>query len=199
MQIELQTLQRELGITFLLVTHDQEEALSMSDIVCVMNAGTCRPDWHRRRTIYDQPDVLVRGGFRRQDQPPIRQPSRPDGTTLRLGRWHGAAREGSRWRQTSAMLALAPGGNPAASARPSASGVCRASVTHRIFLGSIRRIFRRCRRAGRFPRHRRPWRRKRDLPSRANASRLPSIRTPSTSSPPIFRRGSHASTRKGNT
>ncbi len=39
MQIELQSLQRELGITFLLVTHDQEEALSMSDMVCVMNAG----------------------------------------------------------------------------------------------------------------------------------------------------------------
>jgi spermidine/putrescine transport system ATP-binding protein len=39
MQLELQNLHRELGITFLLVTHDQEEALSMSDRVCVMNAG----------------------------------------------------------------------------------------------------------------------------------------------------------------
>jgi spermidine/putrescine transport system ATP-binding protein len=39
MQLELQNLHRELGITFLLVTHDQEEALSMSDQVCVMNAG----------------------------------------------------------------------------------------------------------------------------------------------------------------
>lgn len=39
MQIELQSLQRDLGITFLLVTHDQEEALSMSDLVCVMNEG----------------------------------------------------------------------------------------------------------------------------------------------------------------
>ena len=32
-------LQRALGITFVLVTHDQEEALSMSDVVCVMNGG----------------------------------------------------------------------------------------------------------------------------------------------------------------
>ncbi|WP_378943094.1 ABC transporter ATP-binding protein [Mesorhizobium sp. ANAO-SY3R2] len=40
MQIELQNLQRELGITFVLVTHDQEEALSMSDFVCVMNRGS---------------------------------------------------------------------------------------------------------------------------------------------------------------
>jgi spermidine/putrescine transport system ATP-binding protein len=39
MQIELQTLQREVGITFVLVTHDQEEALSMSDTICIMHEG----------------------------------------------------------------------------------------------------------------------------------------------------------------
>ena len=39
MQIELQTLQRDVGITFLLVTHDQEEALSMSDTICIMLDG----------------------------------------------------------------------------------------------------------------------------------------------------------------
>ncbi|MGX9353089.1 ABC transporter ATP-binding protein [Shimia sp. W99] len=39
MQIELQDLQRELGITFVLVTHDQEEALSMSDRICIMRDG----------------------------------------------------------------------------------------------------------------------------------------------------------------
>ena len=39
MQIELQTLQREVGITFILVTHDQEEALSMSDTICIMHEG----------------------------------------------------------------------------------------------------------------------------------------------------------------
>ncbi len=39
MQIELKSLQRELGVTFVLVTHDQEEALSMSDRVCIMQQG----------------------------------------------------------------------------------------------------------------------------------------------------------------
>lgn len=39
MQIELQDLQRQLGITFVLVTHDQEEALSMSDRICIMREG----------------------------------------------------------------------------------------------------------------------------------------------------------------
>ena len=39
MQIELQNLQRRVGITFVLVTHDQEEALSMSDRICIMRDG----------------------------------------------------------------------------------------------------------------------------------------------------------------
>ena len=54
MQIELQTLQREVGITFILVTHDQEEALSMSDQICIMRDGhivqTGSP-----RELYDEP------------------------------------------------------------------------------------------------------------------------------------------------
>ncbi len=39
MQLELKTLQREVGITFVFVTHDQEEALSMSDRIAVMSHG----------------------------------------------------------------------------------------------------------------------------------------------------------------
>lgn len=39
MQLELKHLQRELGITFIFVTHDQEEALTMSDRIVVMNKG----------------------------------------------------------------------------------------------------------------------------------------------------------------
>ena len=39
MQIELKNIQKQLGITFIYVTHDQEEALSMSDTVVVMNKG----------------------------------------------------------------------------------------------------------------------------------------------------------------
>jgi spermidine/putrescine transport system ATP-binding protein len=39
MQIELKRLQQEVGITFIYVTHDQEEALTMSDRIAVMNQG----------------------------------------------------------------------------------------------------------------------------------------------------------------
>jgi ABC-type Fe3+/spermidine/putrescine transport system ATPase subunit len=54
MQIELQTLQRDVGITFLLVTHDQEEALSMSDRVCVMREGRIVQSGSPR-DLYDRP------------------------------------------------------------------------------------------------------------------------------------------------
>jgi putative spermidine/putrescine transport system ATP-binding protein len=39
MQIELKTIQREIGITFIFVTHDQDEALTMSDRIAVFNDG----------------------------------------------------------------------------------------------------------------------------------------------------------------
>ena len=54
MQIELQTLQRDVGITFILVTHDQEEALSMSDRICIMREGYIAQSGSPRE-LYDHP------------------------------------------------------------------------------------------------------------------------------------------------
>ena len=54
MQIELQNLQRNTGVTFVLVTHDQEEALSMSDRVCIMGDGEI-VQVGTPRELYDQP------------------------------------------------------------------------------------------------------------------------------------------------
>jgi spermidine/putrescine transport system ATP-binding protein len=54
MQIELQTLQRQLGTTFVLVTHDQEEALSMSDRICIMQSGRI-VQVGSPTALYDQP------------------------------------------------------------------------------------------------------------------------------------------------
>ena len=53
MQIELKRLQNETGITFIFVTHDQEEALTMSDRIAVMSSGPHPADRHaaRRSTI----------------------------------------------------------------------------------------------------------------------------------------------------
>ncbi len=54
MQIELKRLQHETGITFIFVTHDQEEALTMSDRVAVMNQGRIL-QVGSPRAIYDHP------------------------------------------------------------------------------------------------------------------------------------------------
>ena len=54
MQIELKRLQHETGITFVFVTHDQEEALTMSDRVAVMNQGKIL-QLGTPRDIYDHP------------------------------------------------------------------------------------------------------------------------------------------------
>lgn len=54
MQIELKRLQNETGITFIFVTHDQEEALTMSDRVAVMNKGNIL-QIGTPREIYDHP------------------------------------------------------------------------------------------------------------------------------------------------
>ena len=55
MQIELKRLQHETGITFVFVTHDQEEALTMSDRVAVMSRGRILQIGSPRE-IYDHPD-----------------------------------------------------------------------------------------------------------------------------------------------
>ena len=62
MQIELQNLQRKLGITFVLVTHDQEEALSMSDRICVMRDG-CIVQIGSPQELYDHPNSRYVAGF----------------------------------------------------------------------------------------------------------------------------------------
>lgn len=54
MQIELKRLQTETGITFIFVTHDQEEALTMSDRIAVMHAGSIRQIGGPHE-IYDHP------------------------------------------------------------------------------------------------------------------------------------------------
>ncbi len=138
MQLELQNLHRDLGITFLLVTHDQEEALSMSDQVCVMNAGRI-VQLASPEEIYDQARRPLRRGLRRQDQQaqrpgadhgwPVRYRaarqwrkaahSQERGHPHRRGDAVRAARDHHAWRQRARARTVSPG-----------------AVTHRIFLGS---------------------------------------------------------------
>jgi ABC-type Fe3+/spermidine/putrescine transport system ATPase subunit len=62
MQLELVRLQQEVGITFVIVTHDQEEALSMADRIAVMDRGrilqVAPPD-----ELYEQPNCRMVADF----------------------------------------------------------------------------------------------------------------------------------------
>jgi len=62
LQVELKRIQREVGITFVYVTHDQEEALTMSDRIAVMNRGRIEqvgvPE-----DVYERPETTFVAGF----------------------------------------------------------------------------------------------------------------------------------------
>jgi spermidine/putrescine transport system ATP-binding protein len=62
MQIELKQLQRRLGITFIFVTHDQEEALSMSDRVAIMDEGRIE-QLGTPKDVYEEPNSLYVAEF----------------------------------------------------------------------------------------------------------------------------------------
>src|SRR6266542_3275578 len=62
MQLELKRIQREVGITFVYVTHDQEEALTMSDRLAVMNAGRIE-QLGTPRELYERPATRFVANF----------------------------------------------------------------------------------------------------------------------------------------
>src|SRR4029079_11450264 len=62
MQIELKRIQREVGITFVYVTHDQEEALTMSDRIAVMNMGHIE-QLGPPTDVYERPATAFVAGF----------------------------------------------------------------------------------------------------------------------------------------
>ena len=82
LQIELKQIQQELGMTFIYVTHDQEEALTMSDRIAVFNQGKIE-QIGTPAEMYEHPDDPVRGRLHRHlEHPRARRPH-----------VHGAARE----------------------------------------------------------------------------------------------------------
>ena len=62
LQVELKRIQREVGITFVYVTHDQEEALTMSDRIAVMNRGRVE-QVDAPEAVYERPATTFVAGF----------------------------------------------------------------------------------------------------------------------------------------
>jgi spermidine/putrescine transport system ATP-binding protein len=62
MQVELKRIQQEVGITFIYVTHDQEEAMTMSDRIAVMNKGRYE-QLADPESLYERPSTRFVAGF----------------------------------------------------------------------------------------------------------------------------------------
>ncbi|NVD39293.1 ABC transporter ATP-binding protein [Ensifer sp. HO-A22] len=135
MQIELQTLQRDLGITFVLVTHDQEEALSMSDFVCVMNAGRI-VQVGPPQDIYDRPASLFVADFVGKTNRIAATVDTGGASVVFADGTRVAAPVATTPSAGAAMVALRP--EAISLKRNGAAGTAALSgiVTHRIFLGS---------------------------------------------------------------
>jgi spermidine/putrescine transport system ATP-binding protein len=110
MQIELKLLQSQVGITFIFVTHDQDEALSMSDRIAVMLDGRIEqladPD-----TIYDHPASAFVAGF-------IGKQNFFEGTARDAGRT--VQGDGWTFRTTLDPIGIVEGGAALAAIRPEA-------------------------------------------------------------------------------
>ena len=101
MQLELKRIQQEIGITFVHVTHDQEEAMTMADSIAVMNQGRIE-QLGPPQGLYERPGDRVRSGLPGRVEPPCRD---------RRGRGRDPARRrDSRPRATSTGARAGRGG-----------------------------------------------------------------------------------------
>ncbi|MDH3317780.1 MAG: ABC transporter ATP-binding protein [Gammaproteobacteria bacterium] len=141
MQLELKSLQHDLGICFLFVTHDQEEALTMSDQVVLLNKGRIEqvgpPEIHYYRPATRFVAEFIGDGslFSGRIEGPTENPVLVTGDGLRFAVGHGAP------IGQMATLLLRPEHLEAAPAEPdSALGVMGATLEQSVFLGATRKF-----------------------------------------------------------
>jgi spermidine/putrescine transport system ATP-binding protein len=144
LQVELKRIQREVGITFLYVTHDQEEALTMSDRIAVMNEGRVE-QVGTAEDVYERPATAFVAGFIGVSNLMPGVVSRDgEGGALRLdsGVEVSVAVDGLRAGERAQAvvrpekLRIADAGDPAPTTVPSVEGIVESSV----FLGTSTQI-----------------------------------------------------------
>ncbi len=142
LQVELKTLQETLGITFVFVTHDQEEALTMSDRVAVMNGGRVEQSGPPQ-AMYEEPATLFVADFLGVSNLIGAEAAGRDGATctLKVGE-RDAARLAGRDRRARRGQGDDPArarAHRAARLRRARTG-CPGLVEHLVFLGSFREV-----------------------------------------------------------
>jgi spermidine/putrescine transport system ATP-binding protein len=109
LQLELKTLQQEFGITFVYVTHDQEEALTMSDRIAVMSAGRIE-QVASPEEIYEEPHTVFVADFLGISNlmTATANGSAGDGCRLRLGEFDLTARCGDLRARGDTRIVIRP-------------------------------------------------------------------------------------------
>jgi spermidine/putrescine transport system ATP-binding protein len=109
LQVELKAIQAEIGITFVFVTHDQEEALTMSDRLAVLNAGRVEQAGPPRE-VYEQPTTAFVADFLGASNLLTAQASRTDGAGcgLRIGERTLRALQGDTSAQGEVKVLIRP-------------------------------------------------------------------------------------------
>ena len=138
LQVELKRIQRDVGITFIYVTHDQEEALTMSDRIAVMNRGVVE-QVSDPETVYERPATTFVAGFIGVSNlmPGEVTSANGGGAQLRLDAGptvrtpqSGGAKPGERAHAVvrPEKLVLTPAGEDAPDGRPSVEGQVESSL-----------------------------------------------------------------------
>jgi spermidine/putrescine transport system ATP-binding protein len=151
MQLELKRIQREVGITFVYVTHDQEEALTMSGRIAVMNEGRVE-QLGTPEEIYDRPASRFVAGFIGMANLFPAKVEHADGSTVSLtlpaeGRTLVIVENHTFRIGDSALLVLRPERLQVSAEKPDSerAGHVRARIKDLVFQGPVLRLTLQCR------------------------------------------------------
>ena len=141
MQVELKEIQREVGITFVFVTHDQDEALTMSDRIAVMNEGVVEQIGSPEE-IYNRPQSLFVAGFIGSANllPGHVRDTTPSGCVVELLNGQRVAASGSHAVGSKVSVMLRPERLHPVAERPADGFGLRGTVTSVIFQGAWLRV-----------------------------------------------------------
>lgn len=142
MQFELKRIQREIGITFVYVTHDQEEALTMSDRIAVMNEGRVE-QIGTPTEIYDSPVTVFVAGFIGQANlwpADVGSLNAGEATATVMGSQVTAACRSSEVGVGAAVMMVRPERLSLSVQRPEGVSVVEGTVTDLTFQGPVVRV-----------------------------------------------------------
>jgi spermidine/putrescine transport system ATP-binding protein len=138
LQVELKALQETVGITFLYVTHDQEEALTMSDHLAVMRGGVVQ-QIGAPREVYEEPGNAYVASFLGVSN--LMEASAQGGGRVRLGETSLRAERGDQTATGSVQLTIRPERVRIEPTGTSGENRVPATIERFVYLGSTTQVF----------------------------------------------------------